>query len=57
LKKWIVKMNPTANNASSPCTSRAMLNIHPGSSFEKNNGNHSIRPEPPMMAIPQKTAQ
>ncbi len=50
-------MNATASSASSPCTSDAMLNIHPGRNFAKKTGNHSSSPEPPMIAIPQKTAQ
>ena len=57
LKKWNVKMNPAASSASSPCTSAAMLNIQPGSTLEKNTGNQSRSPEPPMMNIPQNTAQ
>ncbi len=57
LKKWKVKMKPTASSASSPCTSAAMLNIQPGRSFEKNTGNQSSSPEPPMITIPQNTAQ
>ena len=57
LKKWNVKMKPTASSASSPCTSAAMLNIQPGRSLEKNTGNQSSSPDPPMISIPQNTAQ
>ena len=34
-----------------------MLNIQPGRTFEKKTGNHSRSPEPPMMNMPQNTAQ
>ena len=34
-----------------------MLNTQPGRNCEKNIGNHSMKPDPPMMNIPQKTAQ
>ncbi|MBK9675758.1 MAG: hypothetical protein IPO82_11250 [Betaproteobacteria bacterium] len=57
LKKWKVKMKPTASSASSPWTSVAMLNIQPGRKLAKNTGNHSSSPDPPMMNIPQNTAQ
>src|SRR4029079_6672296 len=57
LKKWIVKMNPTASSASSPCTSSAMLTSHPVMPRANATGNQSSRPEPPMIAMPQKTAQ
>ena len=38
LKKWNVKMNPAASNASSECTTSAMLIIHPGMNRVKNTG-------------------
>jgi len=57
LKKWIVKMKPAASRPSSPCTSSATLNQDPGRIREKNSGNHSIRPEPPITPMPQNTAQ
>ena len=57
LKKWNVKMKPTASSASSPWISAAMLNIQPGSTWEKNTGNQSSSPDPPMIIIPQNTAQ
>jgi len=37
-KKWNVKMNPAASNASSECTTSAMLIIHPGMNRVKNTG-------------------
>ncbi|OGL06562.1 MAG: hypothetical protein A3H48_00480 [Candidatus Rokubacteria bacterium RIFCSPLOWO2_02_FULL_71_18] len=57
LKKWTVKMNPTARRASSLWTMIATLKTQPGSARAKKVGNHSKSPEPPMMATPQKTAQ
>ena len=57
LKKWIVKMNPTASRASSPCTSSAAEKTRPGTTFANSSGNQSISPEPPMIAMPQNTAQ
>ena len=42
LKKWNVKMNPVASNASSECTTSAMLIIHPGMNREKNAGDYII---------------
>ncbi len=57
LKKWIVKMNPTASNASSLWRMVATFTHHPGKKFVKNSGNHSSRPVDPMMNIPQKTAK
>ncbi|MBK6980898.1 MAG: hypothetical protein IPH30_04835 [Betaproteobacteria bacterium] len=57
LKKWMVKMKPTARSASSPCTTVAMLKIQPGRKAANCTGNQSMRPEPPMMNMPQKTAQ
>ena len=57
LKKWIVKMKATASRASSPWIRSATLKSHPGRIFENSHGNQSRSPEPPMMNIPQKTAQ
>jgi hypothetical protein len=50
-------MKPTASSASSPWIMSAMLNTQPGTSLENVSGNQSRRPEPPMIAMPQKTAQ
>ena len=44
LKKWIVKMNPTASSASSLWTIVAMLSSQPGRSRVKNVGNHRSSP-------------
>ena len=57
LKKWMVKMKPTASSASSPWISIAMLKIQPGTTVANTVGNQSIRPDPPMMNMPQNTAQ
>ena len=57
LKKWMVKMKTTASRASSPWMIRAMLKSQPGSRCEKTTGNQSISPDPPMIPMPQKTAQ
>src|SRR6266540_781444 len=57
LKKWIVKMKPTASRASSLWTMIATLKIQPGSMRAKKVGNHRSSPVAPMMETPQKTAQ
>ena len=57
MKKWTVKMKTTARTASSPWITVAMLKTQPGRTFEKTVGNQSMRPDPPMIPMPQKTAQ
>jgi hypothetical protein len=57
LKKWIVKMKTTARSASSPCTRSATLNRSPGRNRAQNFGAQRISPEPPMIPMPQNTAQ
>ena len=57
LKKWKVKINPAASNASSLWTTKATLMIHPGKMQVAPTGNHQIKPLNPMVATPQRTAK
>jgi len=54
LKKWIVKIKPETNRASSECIIVAMFSTHPGRKRVKNSGNQSIRPESPRAKNSQK---
>ncbi|MND03554.1 hypothetical protein D3C83_234270 [compost metagenome] len=57
MKKWTVKINPTASRASSLWMMVATLMAQPGRRRVKNSGNQSTSPVEPMTAIPQNTAK
>jgi len=57
LKKWIVKMNPAASNASSLWINVVTFRTHPGRNRLKNSGNQRSKPVGPMTATPQNTAK
>ena len=57
LKKWMVKMKPTASSASSLWMIVATLIDQPGMTRVKSSGNQSAKPVEPITSTPQKTAK
>jgi len=57
LKKCTVNRKTAARTASSPWTMVATLNTHPGRTEAVASGTASMKPLPPMIAMPQNTAQ
>ncbi len=57
LKKWIVKMKPTASKRLVGWMMVATLIDQPGSRRVKSSGNHRTRPVEPITNTPQNTAK